>query len=200
MKDIKDFIKIGEDGKVVIDYDAYNADLNAELDRARTQASTTATANTEKKLRDNLEKEIRQQLEDEAKMTAEEKLKSEREAFIREKQEFDKERIRQTYANAGIEEDEIAILLGFVGDDSKTNLETAQKIADARKKSSENARAKILEELQTSYNSAPNGNGAGASATESVAEKMAKKYSAKPVGDYVDLNSRHDGVDINDKQ
>ena len=82
---IKDFVKTNEDGTTSIDAAAFEAAFKSELDKARTQASETASANTEKKLRKSIEEEIRGKLEEEAKMTAEEKLKAERDKFLEEK-------------------------------------------------------------------------------------------------------------------
>ena len=63
---IKDFVKTNEDGTTSIDAAAFEAAFKSELDKARTQASETASSNTEKKLRKSIEEEIRGKLEEEA--------------------------------------------------------------------------------------------------------------------------------------
>lgn len=183
---IKDFVKTNEDGSTSIDTTAFEAALKSELDKARTQASETASVNTEKKLRKSIEEEIRGKLEEEAKMSAEEKLKAEREKFLEEKKAFDKKRIESIYKDAGISDDEIAIMCSLIGEDSDKNIETATKFAEARKASSEEAKKKMLEELQMGGRRGSDG-GQGGGNDNSVAKKMAEKYSKKVAEDYVDF-------------
>ena len=183
---IKDFVKTNEDGSTSIDTTAFEAALKSELDKARTQASETASANTEKKLRKSIEEEIRSKLEEEAKMSAEEKLKAERDKFLEEKKAFDKKRIESIYKDAGISDDEIAIMCSLIGEDSDKNIETATKFAEARKASSEEAKKKMLEELQMGGRRGSDG-GQGGGIDNSVAKKMAEKYSKEVAEVYVHL-------------
>lgn len=195
MKDIKDFVKTNEDGTITIDYDAYNAELKSELDRARTQASNTAKENAEKQLKVTLEKEIKAKLEEEAKMTAEEKLKVEREALLEEKKKFDQERIVKIYEDAGIGKDEIEILSKLISDNSEVNLETAKKFADARKAANEVSKKAILEELQLSKQKDDNFGGGGGG-DDDLGAKWAKTLSSQAPSAYVDL-SPNVGGEIN---
>lgn len=181
------FLKV-EDGKIVVDENGYKAKAQSELDKARQQASETASTNAEKKLRDTLEKEIKAKLEEEAKLTAEQKLEADRKAFLEEKKEFDKARIKSMYEDAGMSEVEIEVALGLIGDDSAKNLETAKKFAEARKAANESAKLKFQEELQhNTPNPSGNGNGEGKSVGEMQAERFAKSAKAS---DYVDLSGR----------
>ena len=184
--DIKNFVKTNEDGTTSVDTAAFEAALKSELDKARTPASDPAAANAEKKLRGSIEKEIREKLEEEAKMTAEEKLKAEREKFAAEKKEFDKKRIEQIYKDAGLSDNEIAIMCALIGDDSDKNIETATKFAEARKASTEEFKTKLKEEFQMETRRGSDG-GNGGNGENSVAKQMAKKYSAPPAEDYVDF-------------
>lgn len=181
------FLKVGEDGKIVVDEDGYKAKTQSELDKARQQASDTAAANAEKKLRDSLEKDIRSKLEEEAKMTAEQKLEAERKAFAEERRAFDTERIKAIYAEAGMSEAEIEVALGLIGDDSAKNLEVAKKFADARKAANEADRKKFQEELQMNGR-LPDG-GKGGSGNENDLGALQAKRFEKPAETYVDLSN-----------
>ena len=182
------FIKVDENGKVVIDEKAYNAEMQSELDKARQQASETSATNTEKKLRESLEKDIRAKLEEEAKLSAEEKLEAERKKFAEEKKEFDKTRIKAIYADAGMSEVEIELALGLVGDDSAKNLETAKKFAEARKAANEAAEKKFKEDLQN-HTPSPNGGDPNGGGEKSVGERQAERFAkVEKVNDYVDLS------------
>lgn len=185
---IMSFIKVDENGKAVLDEQAFNAEMQSELDKARQQASDTAAKNTESKLRESLKKELKAELEQEAKMSAEQKLEAERQKFAEEKKAFDKERIKAIYADAGMSEAEIEVALGLVGDDSVKNLETAKKFADARKAANEAAEKKIKESLQ-SQTPPPNGGGGNGGGEKSVGEKQAERFAkVDPTSDYVDLS------------
>lgn len=186
ISDLLSFLKVGEDGKIVVDEDGYKAKAQSELDKARQQASDTAAANAEKKLRDSLEKEIKAKLEEEAKMTAEQKLEAERKAFEEEKKAFDTERIKSIYADAGMSEAEIEVAIGLIGNDSAKNLETATKLAEARKLANEDVRKKFKEELQKN-GGLPNdgGNGGG----NDFGALQAKRFE-KTEDSYVDLSGK----------
>lgn len=179
--DISKYVTIGDDGKLKIDSEAFNA----ELDRIRTQASDTASKNTETKLRSALEKEVRAKVEEEAKMSAEQKLEAERAKFLEEKKAFDIVRIKQIYKDANISDDEIEILLGGVGDDSEKNIEIATKFATARKASDEQYKKQLQEEIQQRT---PNPNTNGDGSTKSIGELMAEKFSSHSDNKYVDLS------------
>lgn len=175
MIDISNYATIGEDGKIKFDTAAFDAELQSEMDRARTQASETATKNAEK----NLSAKIRKELEEEAKMTAEEKLKADRAAFLEEKKAFDRKRIETIYKDAGMDDEEIKILTTtLVGDNSEQNIETAMKLAEYRKSSYDKVRKDIETQLQFAAGKNP------PKATEeknadSIGKKMAEKLSAK---------------------
>lgn len=197
MKDLKDFIKVKDDGSFEIDYDAYKAELTSELDRARQQASETAKSNAEKSLKDKLTKEIKEELANQAKLTAEEQLKIERDAFMAEKKAFDVERIKTIYKDAGIGDDEIVILTSLIGEDSSKNLETANNFAKARKIANEEAKKKFQEEMQLNGQNVPPGN--QSSGQISYAEQKAKELSKpKETQGYVNLSNNYtdNGVNI----
>lgn len=185
MKDLKEFIETNDKGELLINYDAYNAELNSELDRARTQASETAKANAEKQLKQKLEKEIKAQLEKDATLTAEDKLKAEREAFIAEKRDFDIQRIKRIYEDVGISAEEIEMLTALIGDDSEQNLANAQKFAKARKLAYEDSVNKIKEELQQSQR---RGNASGGTTdNDNIGALKAKEIAQKYKNGYVSL-------------
>ena len=73
MLDISKFVTVGEDGKAVIDNEAYKSAYDAELRKSL----DTNSENTRKKL----EAELRKTIEEEAKLSQEEKFKKEREEF-----------------------------------------------------------------------------------------------------------------------
>lgn len=186
ISDLLGFLKV-EDGKIVVDEEGYKAKSQSELDKARQQASDTAAANAEKKLRDNLEKEIKAKLEEEAKMTAEQKLEAERKAFADEKKAFDTERIKVIYADAGMSAAEIELALGLIGDDSAKNLEVAKKFAEARKAANEEDRKKFQEELQKNGR-LPDGSGGNGGNENDLGALQAKRFE-KPADNYVDLSN-----------
>ena len=186
ISDLLGFLKVGEDGKIVVDEDGYKAKAQSELDKARQQASDTAAANAEKKLRDSLEKEIKAKLEEEAKMTAEQKLEADRKALAEERKAFDTERIKAIYADVGMSDAEIEIALGLIGEDSKKNLEVAKKYADARKASNEDVKKKFQEELQKGGRY-PNDGGSGG---EDFGARQAKRFE-KAEETYVDLSGNN---------
>lgn len=181
--DISKFVTIGEDGKLKIDNEAFNA----ELDRERTKASETASKNTETKLRSAMEKEIREQLKQEAEMSAEQKLQAERAKLLEERKAFDIERIKKIYKDANISDTEVEILLASVGEDSAKNLETAQKFAEARKVADENYKKKVQEEFQFNDKNPNNGNTNG---VKSLGEQMAERLSHREENKYVDLSPK----------
>lgn len=187
MKDITNFIKQNADGSYTIDNDAYSKELQSELDRARQQASDTARQNAEKELRSSIMKELQEKAEADAKLTAEQKLQAEREAFAKEKRDFDILRVKNIYKEAGFTEKEIEYLAELVGDDTEKNLEKATNIAEARKVANEETRKKIQEELQTNGRRGGDDNGGG-SGEKGLGARMAEKFSQATVNDYVDLS------------
>lgn len=185
--DINSYVTVGADGKPVINEEAFKAAFQSEMDRARQQASETAKKNAEKELRTT----IAQELEEQAKMTAEEKLQKEREAFRLERQAFDKERIETIYKNAGISDEEIKIFTALIGDNSAQNLETAYKIANARKAANEANIKKLQEEMQQTAPRPDDKNGGGGES--SIGAQMAKKFSQPTNTNYVDLSPNAGG-------
>lgn len=184
MKDISEFATVNEKGEIVIDYDAYNKELASELDRARTQASQTAKQNAEKELRASLVKELKEKAEAEAKMTADELLKAEKEAFQKERLEFDKKQVEAIYKEAGISDNEIELLTALLGEDTTKNLETAKKFAEARKTYNEESKIKLTEELQLKTPDPKKKEGG-----EDIGSLMAKEVSSQNAGSgYVKLS------------
>ena len=167
--DIKNYISTNDKGEQVIDYDKFNADL----DRERTQASTTAREKADKELR----KSIRDELEKEASLSAEEKVKAEREKLLEERKKFNEERIQAIYKDAGLSEDEMTPLLELVTDDAEKSLEKANKIASARKKYFEDYKVNTKKQLEKELAlNSPDPNGAsGGGKEENLGSQLAKK-------------------------
>ena len=113
----------------------------ADLDRARRQASDTARQNAEKELREK----IRKELEEEAKLSAEEKAKKDLEkqiASIKEERiELNKDRASNILKEAGMDlSNSKTILESIVSDDKDTTIARATALANEFKASIEKLR------------------------------------------------------------
>lgn len=171
---LADYAKLDENGKLVLDTEAFKS----AVDKERNQASDTARANAEKKLRSDLTKEIKEQLEREASLTAEEKIKAEREALQAERLAFNKERVKNVYTSSGVFDDgEVELFADLITEDYEKSLAKANAIVEARKKRNEQYEKDFMAKVQAGQ-PRPDGQG-GAVKTESEAEKFAKKHSTK---------------------
>lgn len=118
----------------------------ADLDRARTQASQTARANAEKELRE----QIRKELEAEAKMTAEEKAKRDFEQQVanlrEERKELNRDRAVNILKEAGLDIDNSKYILeSIVSDNKEDTVSKATAIANEFKINIEALRQKDAE-------------------------------------------------------
>ena len=171
---LADYAKLDENGKLVLNTDAFKS----AVDKERNQASDTARANAEKKLRADLTKEIKEQLEREASLTAEEKLKAEREALQAERLAFNKERVKNIYTSSGVfDENEVVLFADLITEDYEKSVEKANAIVEARKKRNEQYEKDFMAKVQAGQ-PRPDGQG-GAVKTESEAQKFAKLHSTK---------------------
>lgn len=157
MLDISKFVTVDDNGKPVIDNDAYRSAYDAELRKSL----DTNSENTRKKL----ESEIRKQVEEEAKLSAEEKLKKDREEFelsmAKRLKDFAQKQAKIKMSNAEFDEDEINTYLELVNDEE--SLSKIDKIIEVRKKQTETLKQKWQEELgerqpnpQNNSNTTPN--------------------------------------------
>lgn len=179
--DLKNYAKLDENGKIVYDLEAFNA----ELDRERNKASETATSNTEKKLRTTLEKELREKIANEEKMTAEEKVKAERELLAQERLAFNKERVKNVYTSSNLfKDEEIAIFEKFITDDYEASLKIANDMVNSRKTYHENYEREFLAKMQSEE---PRNNGGSGGKKETEAQMYARKHSEQNKVDIVEL-------------
>lgn len=168
MLDISKFVTVNEEGKAVIDTEAYKSAYDAELRKSL----DTNSENTKKKL----EAEIRKTLEEEAKLSAEEKLKKDREEFetsmAKRLKEFAQTQAKSKMALAEIGEDEINTYLELVN--SEEDIAKIDKLIETRKKTQEELKKKWQEEL---VNNQPTPNGNNSSEGEkSYGAQMAENY------------------------
>lgn len=186
---LKDYVTVKDNGEIVIDEEAYNKALETELDRARTQASTTARGNAEKDLRKSIEKEIRSQLEEEAKLSAEEKLTKERETLLAERKAFNVERIKHTYQKDNLfSDDEIETLLPLISENFDESLATANKLVEARIKRNSEYEKALTEKYQTGTPKI-GGEGSGAK-VEGIGAKYAKQFSESLATQKIEFNKK----------
>ena len=140
--DLKKYVTVGDDGKVTFDTDAFNADI----DREKTSAINTYSANNSKKL----EEEMRKKLEEEARLSAEEKL-AQREKEFEEKmltayKELAQSKAKTKLENANIfDKEEIAAYLELVNNDE--SLAKIDSLIAARTKFNENYEKTLKEKL-----------------------------------------------------
>lgn len=141
--DIKKFVTVGEDGTTTIDSEAFQREFDAEISRAVEKNKSKEVA----KLKD----EVRKELEEEAKLTAEEKLTQQMKEFEKYKLDtmisLNQEKAKAKFDGKGFTKEEIEFFLSTVSDneESITKLDT---IIEARAKSTEATKAKLLEDLQ----------------------------------------------------
>lgn len=177
MKKLQDFITINDKGETVFDEAGYNA----EMDRVRNEASTTARANAEKSLKRDIEAEVRKEIEENAKLSAEEKLAKEREALLNERKAFNGERFKSHLKNANLfSEEEVEVYMGLLGDDYEASIAKADKVIAARTKYNTEYEKKLKEQVQLGTPRANGGAGSDTSVDSEVI-KQAKRFNAKAV-------------------
>lgn len=171
MLDISKFVTVDEEGKAVIDTEAYKSAYDAELRKSL----DTNSENTKKKL----EAEIRKTLEEEAKLSAEEKLKKDREDFeasmAKRLKDFAQTQAKSKMTLAEIGEDEINTYLELVN--SEEDIAKIDRLIETRKKAQEDLKKKWQEELVNQQPSPSGNNGAGGD--KSFGAQMAEQYQTK---------------------
>lgn len=174
MKTLKDFISTNDKGEIVFDEAGYNA----EMDRVRNEASTTARANAEKSLKKDIETQVRKEIEETAKLSAEEKLAKDREALANERKEFNSQRFKSHLKSSNLfSDEEIEVYMGLMGDNYEESIEKADKVIAARTKYNQDYEKKLKENIQTGT---PRANGGSSSDTnvDSDIVKRAQKYNS----------------------
>ncbi len=102
----------------------------ADLDRARTQASQTARANAEKELREEIRKEYEMQAQMSAEEIAKQKYEQDKLILKNERLELNRERAEAILSNAGFEIDNIKdIVDSVVGEDKDATINKANLVA-----------------------------------------------------------------------
>ena len=168
MLDISKFVTVDENGKAVIDTEAYKSAYDAELRKSL----DTNSENTKKKF----EAELRKSIEEEAKLSAEEKFKKQVEEFEKSMTQritdFAKKQAKAKMVSAEIGEEEINTYLELVNTDD--DIAKIDKLIETRKKTQEELKKKWQEEL---VNSQPNPSGNQSSGAEkSYGAQMAEQY------------------------
>ena len=131
MKTLKDFISTNDKGELVFDEMGYNA----EMDRIRNEASTTARANAEKSLKKDIETQVRKEIEETAKLSAEEKLAKDREALANDRKAFNGERFKNHLKAANLfSDEEIDVYMSLLSDNYDESIEKAEKVIAASTK------------------------------------------------------------------
>ena len=168
MLDISKFVTVGEDGKPVIDNEAFKSAYDAELRKSL----DTNSENTRKKL----EVELRNKIEEEAKLSAEEKFKKQVEEFeasmAQKVKDFAKTQAKAKMKGADIGDDEINTYLELVN--SEDDIAKIDKLIETRKKTQEDLKKKWQEEILANQPN-PNGNN-GSTAEQTIGATMAKNY------------------------
>lgn len=170
MLDISKFVTVNEEGKAVIDTEAYKSAYDAELRKSL----DTNSENTRKKL----EAELRNKIEEEAKLSAEDKLNKRVEEFeasmAQRIKDFAKTQAKVKMTNAEIGEDEINTYLELVN--SEDDISKIDKLIETRKKTQEDLKKKWQEELLANQPN-PNANN-GSTGEQSLGATMAKEYQS----------------------
>jgi hypothetical protein len=168
MLDISKFVTVNEEGKAVIDTEAYKSAYDAELRKSL----DTNSENTRKKL----EADLRKQIEEEAKLSAEDKLNKrveEFEASMAQKiKDFAKTQAKAKMKGAEIGDDEINTYLELVN--SEDDIAKIDKLIETRKKTQEDLKKKWQEEILAKQPSANANN--GSTGEQSFGATMAKNY------------------------
>lgn len=138
---IKDFVRLNDNGELETDNDAFESMFTAEVNRA-----------VEKYRNGKGKDEIRKQLEEEAKLTAEEKLKSEREAFekykLETKIEINRTKAKARLENKGFSEKEINYLLKNITDNEEDSLKEIDELIAERTTFIDNTKKSAIQDLQ----------------------------------------------------
>ena len=174
MKTLKDFVTTNDKGEIVFDEAAYNA----EMDRVRNEASTTARANAEKSLKKDIEAQVRKEIEENAKLSAEEKLAKEREALVNDRKAFNSERFKSHWTSSNLfSEDEVEVYMGLLGDNYEESLAKADKVIAARTKYNQDYEKKLKEEIQKGTPRANGGDSTNTTVDSDIINR-AKKYNS----------------------
>lgn len=171
MIDISKFVTVDENGKAVIDADAYKSAYDAEMRKSL----DTNSENTRKKL----EAEIRKTLAEEAKLSAEEKLKKEREDFeasmAQRLKDFAQYQAKSKMKGAGLNDEEIETYLELVTDEE--SIAKIDKLLDLRNKRTESLKKEWEQSVLTSQKNPETSN--SGDETASLGATMARKYQHK---------------------
>ena len=171
MIDISKFVTVDENGKAVIDTDAYKSAYDSEMRKSL----DTNSENTRKKL----EAEIRKSLAEEAKLSAEEKLKKEREDFeasmAQRLRDFAQYQAKSKMKSAGLDEEEIATYLELVTDEE--SIAKIDKLLDLRNKRAETLKKEWEQSVLTSQKTPETSNSGEENA--SYGATMAREYQSK---------------------
>lgn len=151
--DISKFVTVGEDGKPVIDNNAFQSEFDNAIRNA-------VEKNKNGKLRD----EIRKELEEEAKMSADQKLQKEREEFeafkLKSLVELNQAKAKAKLEGKNFSDAELNFILNTITD-KEDSLATLDVLIAERATLIENNRKKAIEELQSQQeksNPSPQGN------------------------------------------
>lgn len=186
--EIKDYCKKNDAGEYVLD-ETLMRQFISDLDRERSTASQTASANTEKRIRAEIEKQVREQIQAEAAMTAEQKFQAERDAFEKQKKQLMddiaaqrkalyKEKISGLYTADGLFTDkEAEAFCALITDNFDESVAYAQALVSERKQSKEAYKQAILKDIQSGQGN-PTGNGSSSSG-DSSAVMRAKAINAE---------------------
>lgn len=174
--DLEKYVTLGEDGKIKFDNNAFTADL----DREKSSAINTYSANNSKKV----EEEIRKKLEEEAKLTAEQKLKADREAFEAEKAQAYKD-LARVKAKSKLEnsslfaKDEVEAYLELVSSDE--DISKIDKLITARTKFNADYEKTLKEKFTAETPNPASGSGSDKGLDDGA--RFAKEYQAKQAAD-----------------
>lgn len=139
--DIRQFVKLNEDGEIEFDEKGFKSEYDSEVYKAVDKYKNG-------KGRD----EIRRQLEEEAKLTAEQKLKAEREEFEAYRQktkiELNQAKARTKFDDKLFAQEEIDFILSTVNDDEEASLSKIDTLINARKKFIEESQKNTIESIQ----------------------------------------------------
>lgn len=139
--DIKQFVKLNENGEIEFDEKGFRSEYDSEVYKAVDKYKNG-------KGRD----EIRRELEQEAKLTAEEKLKAEREEFEayrqRTKIELNQAKARTKFDDKLFAQEEIDFYLSTITDDEEKSLSQIDTLINARKKLFEDTQKSAIQNLQ----------------------------------------------------
>lgn len=139
--DIQKFVTQNEEGKVQIDKDAFQSELDAEISRA-----------VEKFKNGKGKEEIRKQLEEEAKLSAEDKLQQAKAEFEEYKKgeivKLNQAKAKAKMEGKGFTEKEVDFILSTINDDETTSLSKIDELITEREQLIANTKKTAIEGLQ----------------------------------------------------